>query len=180
MNNRILSIGRSRIISTIHRRKYSSLISGDNFLSSNKQLKIQGTTVKSWKHPKKRPAFGSSSKYNTFSTNAFQCERKIYKSASDALADVKLSGATICVGGFGLGGIPETLLDELSKIKDAKDLTVVSLTAGVDGFGLGLLFEAQKVKRLVASYVGENKVQIVAYLSISGFKTCLDSVSHIF
>ena len=70
-----------------------------------------------------------------------------------------MPGATVAVGGFGLSGIPETLLNELSRddFPEARDLTVVSLTAGVDGFGLGRLIDAGKVKRFMASYVGENK-----------------------
>ena len=68
------------------------------------------------------------------------------------------SGDTIAVGGFGLGGIPETLLNELSSQHDGPtELTVASLTAGVDSFGLGRLFESGKVKRMISSYVGENK-----------------------
>ena len=69
-------------------------------------------------------------------------------------------GAKLSVGGFGLGGLPETLLNELAKddFDSAKDLTIASLTASVDGFGLGKLFEAGKVKRMISSYVGENKV----------------------
>ncbi|KAL7543461.1 hypothetical protein ACHAXR_012749 [Thalassiosira sp. AJA248-18] len=68
------------------------------------------------------------------------------------------SGDTIAVGGFGLGGIPETLLNALSSQEDGpSNLTVASLTAGVDSFGLGRLFEAGKVKRMISSYVGENK-----------------------
>lgn len=68
------------------------------------------------------------------------------------------SGDTIAVGGFGLGGTPETLLNELASREDGPtDLTVASLTAGVDDFGLGRLFEAGKVKRMISSYVGENK-----------------------
>lgn len=68
-------------------------------------------------------------------------------------------GASINIGGFGLGGIPETLIHELEGYDAAKDLTIASLTAGVDGFGLGKLFEVEgKVKRVLASYVGENKV----------------------
>ena len=68
------------------------------------------------------------------------------------------SGDTIAVGGFGLGGTPETLLNELASREDGPtDLTVASLTAGVDEFGLGRLFEAGKVKRMISSYVGENK-----------------------
>ncbi len=68
-------------------------------------------------------------------------------------------GASVNIGGFGLGGIPETLLHELEHYDEAKDLTIASLTAGIDGFGLGKLFEVEgKVKRVLASYVGENKV----------------------
>jgi len=74
-----------------------------------------------------------------------------------ALSGLK-AGDTIAVGGFGLGGIPETLLNALSSQNDGlSSLTVVSLTAGVDSFGLGRLFEAGKVKRVISSYVGENK-----------------------
>jgi 3-oxoacid CoA-transferase len=82
---------------------------------------------------------------------------KVVGSAKEALQGVDLSGATIAAGGFGLGGIPETLLNEISRTESAKDLTIVSLTAGVDGFGIGRLLEANKVKRLISSYVGENK-----------------------
>ena len=62
-------------------------------------------------------------------------------------------------GGFGLGGTPETLLNSLSTWDNGPSgLTLASLTAGVDGFGLGRVFEAGKVKRMISSYVGENKV----------------------
>ncbi|KAK1743836.1 succinyl-CoA:3-ketoacid CoA transferase [Skeletonema marinoi] len=84
---------------------------------------------------------------------------KLCKDASTALQLSGLkSGDTIAVGGFGVGGIPETLLNTLSAWENGpSDLTVASLTAGVDGFGLGKLFECGKVKRMIASYVGENK-----------------------
>ena len=82
---------------------------------------------------------------------------KVVSSAKEALKDLNLKGATILVGGFGLGGIPETLLNELSRSKVASDLTIASLTGGVDGFGIGKLLEAGIVKRLISSYVGENK-----------------------
>jgi 3-oxoacid CoA-transferase len=78
-------------------------------------------------------------------------------SAEEALKDINLEGITICVGGFGLGGNPETLLNAISRSHDAKNLTVASLTGGVDGFGLGKLIEKGKIKRLISSYVGENK-----------------------
>jgi 3-oxoacid CoA-transferase len=82
---------------------------------------------------------------------------KVVGSAKEALEGVNLKGATVAVGGFGLVGNPETLLEELSKAETAQDLTVASLTGGVDGFGIGKLLEAGKVKRLISSYVGENK-----------------------
>lgn len=82
---------------------------------------------------------------------------KVVGSAKEALNGVNLNGVTVCVGGFGLGGNPETLLNELSKNPNAKDLTVASLTGGTDGMGVGKLIEAGMVKRLISSYVGENK-----------------------
>ncbi len=85
---------------------------------------------------------------------------KVVSSAREALEGIVFPGMSINCGGFGLGGIPETLLNELARddFDEARDLTVASLTAGVDGFGLGKLYEARKVKRMIASYVGENKV----------------------
>lgn len=82
---------------------------------------------------------------------------KVVGSAKEAFEGMDLKGATVAVGGFGLGGNPETLLHELSTNETATDLTVTSLTGGTDGFGIGKLLEAGKVKRLVSSYVGENK-----------------------
>ena len=82
---------------------------------------------------------------------------KVVSSAKEALKGLNLKGATVCVGGFGLGGNPETLLNELSKTEGVKDLTVASLTGGVDGFGVGKLIDNGLVKRLISSYVGENK-----------------------
>jgi 3-oxoacid CoA-transferase len=82
---------------------------------------------------------------------------KVVGSAKEALAGIDMKGATVAVGGFGLVGNPETLLQELSVTASASDMTVASLTGGVDGFGIGVLLEAGKVKRLISSYVGENK-----------------------
>ena len=82
---------------------------------------------------------------------------KVVSSVEEALKDLDLHGASVAVGGFGLGGNPETLLAALAKANNASNLTVTSLTGGVDGKGIGLLLEAQKVKRLISSYVGENK-----------------------
>src|ERR1700693_4873979 len=76
--------------------------------------------------------------------------------AEGAIADIK-DGATILLGGFGLCGIPENLIAALRR-KGVKHLTLVSNNAGVDGFGIGLLLETRQVKKMVASYVGENKM----------------------
>lgn len=82
---------------------------------------------------------------------------KVVESAKLALASVpNLTGATIAVGGFGTGGNPETLLNELSRTPTATELTVASLTGGIDGFGIGKLIDNYQVKRLISSYVGEN------------------------
>jgi 3-oxoacid CoA-transferase subunit A len=75
--------------------------------------------------------------------------------AGAAIARVK-DGDTILMGGFGLCGIPENLIDALRR-KGTKNLTVVSNNAGVDDFGIGLLMQAKQVKKMIASYVGENK-----------------------
>ena len=81
---------------------------------------------------------------------------KIYPSADAALQGVVADGQTLAVGGFGLCGIPEALIDAL-RDSGVNDLTCVSNNAGVDGFGLGKLLETRQIKRMVASYVGENK-----------------------
>jgi 3-oxoacid CoA-transferase subunit A len=75
--------------------------------------------------------------------------------ADAAVARIK-DGATILLGGFGLCGIPENLIAALVR-KGAKDLTLVSNNAGIDDFGIGLLLRAKQVKKMIASYVGENK-----------------------
>lgn len=81
---------------------------------------------------------------------------KVYDSAAAALEGVIKDGQTIAVGGFGLCGIPEALIKAL-RDSGVKDLTCISNNAGVDGFGLGLLLETRQVKKMIASYVGENK-----------------------
>ena len=81
---------------------------------------------------------------------------KVYDSAAAALKGVIKDGQTIAVGGFGLCGIPEALIEAL-RDSGVKDLTCISNNAGVDGFGLGLLLETRQVKKMIASYVGENK-----------------------
>lgn len=79
----------------------------------------------------------------------------VYKSAQDAIADIK-SGSILVVGGFGLCGIPENSISALSKMA-IQNLTVVSNNCGVDDFGLGLLLKNRQIKKMVSSYVGENK-----------------------
>ena len=81
---------------------------------------------------------------------------KVYSSAKDALQDVVQDSQTLAVGGFGLCGIPESLITAL-KQTGVKNLTCISNNAGVDGFGLGLLLESKQIKKMIASYVGENK-----------------------
>src|SRR5271167_1352770 len=75
---------------------------------------------------------------------------------ADAAVERIRDGALILMGGFGLCGIPENLIDALRR-KGTKDLTVVSNNAGVDDFGIGLLLQSKQVKKMIASYVGENK-----------------------
>ena len=79
---------------------------------------------------------------------------KVIASADEALRDVS-DGATLVVGGFGLCGIPENLINALVK-KGVKDLTCVSNNAGVDDWGLGLLLQTRQIRKMVSSYVGEN------------------------
>ena len=81
---------------------------------------------------------------------------KLYPSAAAALADVVKDGQMIAVGGFGLCGIPEALIAAL-RDSGVKQLTCVSNNAGVDGFGLGQLLATRQVRKMIASYVGENK-----------------------
>ena len=81
---------------------------------------------------------------------------KIYPSADAALKGVVADGQTLAVGGFGLCGIPEALIDALHD-SGVKNLTCISNNAGVDGFGLGRLLETRQIKKMIASYVGENK-----------------------
>jgi 3-oxoacid CoA-transferase subunit A len=81
---------------------------------------------------------------------------KRYASAADALQGAVVNGQTLAVGGFGLCGIPEALIAAL-RDTGVKDLTVISNNAGVDGFGLGQLLETRQIKKMISSYVGENK-----------------------
>jgi 3-oxoacid CoA-transferase subunit A len=81
---------------------------------------------------------------------------KVYPSAAAALADIVEDGQVFAVGGFGLCGIPEALIEAL-RDSGVQNITAISNNAGVDGFGLGLLLATRQIKKMIASYVGENK-----------------------
>jgi 3-oxoacid CoA-transferase subunit A len=89
---------------------------------------------------------------------------KIYPSPAAALDGLLFDGMTIMAGGFGLSGIPESLIPEI-RAAGSKDLTIISNNAGADGFGLWMLLESRQVAKVVASYVGENKLFEQQYLS---------------
>ncbi|HEY4316735.1 MAG TPA: CoA transferase subunit A [Herbaspirillum sp.] len=81
---------------------------------------------------------------------------KVFPDAGAALADIVKDGQTIAVGGFGLCGIPEALIAAL-RDSGVKNLTAISNNAGIDGFGLGMLLNTRQIKKMISSYVGENK-----------------------
>lgn len=81
---------------------------------------------------------------------------KIYQSAAEALDGLLFDGMTIMAGGFGLCGIPESLILAIRE-HGTKDLTVISNNCGVDDFGLGLLLQTRQISKMISSYVGENK-----------------------
>ncbi len=89
---------------------------------------------------------------------------KVVRDAREAIADLK-DGATIMAGGFGLCGIPEDLINA-TREKGAKDLTVISNNAGVDGLGVGFLLEARQIRKIIATHVGEN--QLFEKLALAG------------
>lgn len=88
---------------------------------------------------------------------------KLLDTALEAIADIQ-DGATLMVGGFGLCGIPENLIEAL-RIKGVKNLTCISNNAGVDDFGLGKLLQTGQIRKMISSYVGENKIFEKQFLS---------------
>jgi len=90
--------------------------------------------------------------------------RKIYPSPAEALSGLLFDGMTIMSGGFGLSGNPESLIPEI-RASGVKDLTVISNNAGADGFGLWMLLESRQIRKMISSYVGENKLFESQYLS---------------
>lgn len=89
---------------------------------------------------------------------------KVYPDAKTALDGLTFDGMTVMAGGFGLCGIPENLITAL-RDSGAKDLTVISNNAGIDEFGLGLLLQTRQIKKMISSYVGENKTFEKQYLN---------------
>lgn len=90
--------------------------------------------------------------------------KKVYANANAALEGLLFDGMTIMAGGFGLCGIPENLITAL-RDSGVKDITVISNNCGVDDFGLGLLLQTRQIKKMVSSYVGENKTFEQQYLN---------------
>ncbi|WP_321488611.1 CoA transferase subunit A [uncultured Hyphomonas sp.] len=89
---------------------------------------------------------------------------KVYNSAKEALEGLTFDGMTVMAGGFGLCGIPENLILAL-RDSGVKDITAISNNAGVDDFGLGLLLQTRQIRKMISSYVGENKEFERQYLS---------------
>src|SRR5215470_9637085 len=89
---------------------------------------------------------------------------KVYADAPAALADILKDGMLIMAGGFGLCGIPETLIFAIRE-SGVRNLTIVSNNAGVDGVGLGILLETKQIRKMISSYLGENKLFAQQYLA---------------
>ncbi|HXT05705.1 MAG TPA: CoA transferase subunit A [Roseiarcus sp.] len=90
--------------------------------------------------------------------------KKVYASAAEAMDGLVKDGMLLMAGGFGLCGVPEALIDAVRQ-SGAKNLTVVSNNAGVDGIGLGVLLETGQIANMISSYVGENKIFAQLYLA---------------
>jgi len=89
---------------------------------------------------------------------------KVYSSADAALAGLLRDGMVIMSGGFGLCGIPDALIEAI-RASGVKGLTVISNNAGIDGAGLGVLLESRQIRKMISSYVGENKLFAQQYLA---------------
>src|SRR6266446_3504180 len=95
--------------------------------------------------------------------------------SADAAIEKIHDGATILMGGFGLCGIPENLIAAVRR-KGIKELTIVSNNAGVDDFGIGLLLQGRQVKKMISTYVGENK--LFEQLVLGGIASGIESARH--
>jgi 3-oxoacid CoA-transferase subunit A len=89
---------------------------------------------------------------------------KVYPGAKEALADLLRDDMMIMTGGFGLCGVPATLIEAMRE-SGVKGLTVVSNNAGIDGWGLGVMLETRQIKKMISSYVGENKIFAQQFMS---------------
>ena len=90
--------------------------------------------------------------------------KKVYQNAHEAMRGILRDGLTILSGGFGICGIAENITEEIKNSK-VKDLTVVSNNCGIDGYGLGTLLQTRQIKKMISSYVGENKTFEEQYLN---------------
>jgi 3-oxoacid CoA-transferase subunit A len=90
--------------------------------------------------------------------------KKVVSTAAESLADVLFDGMTVMSGGFGLCGIPMSLIEAI-RLSGVTGLTVISNNAGIDGYGLGVLLETRQIRKMVSSYVGENKLFAQQFLS---------------
>jgi len=90
--------------------------------------------------------------------------KKVYQNAHEAMRGILRDGLTILSGGFGICGIAENITEEIKNSK-VKDLTVVSNNCGIDGYGLGMLLQTRQIKKMISSYVGENKTFEEQYLN---------------
>eukprot|EP00128_Syssomonas_multiformis_P008034 Colp12_sorted_trinity150504_noHs@16516 len=131
----------TRVAASAAKKKFTKVIAGYVYVDSNR---------------------GQTGRFYSTGLDA-QGRVAFYNDAAEAVKDIP-DGAKLLVGGFGLCGIPENLIDALQK-KDVKGLTVVSNNAGVDNFGLGILLRTKQVKRMISSYVGENAEFERQYLS---------------
>jgi 3-oxoacid CoA-transferase subunit A len=102
--------------------------------------------------------------YHDIDDDGEQRVKKVYPDAKAALADLLKDGMLIMCGGFGLCGVPDTLIHAI-RDSGAKNLTFVSNNAGIDGAGLGLLLETRQIRKMISSYVGENKIFAQQYLA---------------
>jgi 3-oxoacid CoA-transferase subunit A len=140
MKNRILIFLLVANASTVYYEALHASSTGDEMLHAM------------WRYP----SLGFKVVAYQFRPSRCKAMNKIRHTTTDALAGLLFDGMTIAAGGFGLCGIPETLIRAI-RDSGVKNLTVISNNAGVDGFGLGLLLESRQIKKMIASYVGENR-----------------------
>ncbi|KAJ1889322.1 Succinyl-CoA:3-ketoacid coenzyme A transferase 1, mitochondrial [Kickxella alabastrina] len=149
--------------------KYFRLYSpaeSDNLYPHSKESLLGNTSRVDVEHPdfEKFSAFAKASYVECVAKPGDLLYIPVYPSAAKAVEDIP-AGSTVLFGGFGLCGVPEKLIDAVSVNAAIKNLTAVSNNAGIDGVGLGKLLNTRQVRRMIASYVGENKEFARQYLS---------------